>query len=173
MGRLVNDITYVMGKKPRSVIHYIDANGKLTELPFISDTLQGAKVFEMTVKGEEQPKRWQLIYPPTRDELGRFVYICPYNALTNLNIDTFSKLSGKENEDFYWQEQFNTMLNYLEPALAKEWTAGVEYERRRQEGKKLKKKGLPIFTIMIIMGIVLVIVIFAILGFVYFSGGVV
>jgi len=173
MSRLTNDISWMLGKKPRSVIHYIDPNGKLNELPFENDTVQGAKKFELKVQGRDEPKRWELINPPIRDELGRLVYVCPYNALTNLDIDSYGKLFPGDENGNYWQEQFNTLLNYVEPSLAKEWAAGVEWEKRRQEGKKDKKKGFPMFTLIIIFGIVFVIVIFVILAIAYFGGGVI
>lgn len=168
MGRLINDITWLFGKKPRSIIQYIDPNGNLNELPFNSSVVQGAKKFEMTVKGRDEPKKWELINPPIKDELGRMVYICPYNALTNLDIDSYGKLCKENSAAQYWQEQFNTLLNYLEPALAKEWSAGVEWEKRRQEGKKDQKKGLPMATLLLIFGIIFVIIVFVMLGFVYF-----
>jgi len=167
MGRLANDLSWALGKKPRSVIYYLDPNRKLTEIPYNTTTLQGAKNFEMQIKGEDDKKKWRLIHPPIKDELGRNIYICPYNSMTNLDIDSYGKLTHGQESD-YWQEQFNTLLNYLEPALAKEWATGVEWERRRQEGKKDKKKGFPIATMLIIFGIVFVIVIFGLLGAVYF-----
>ena len=161
MGRLLNDVTYIFGKKPREVIHYIDPNGKLTEIPFDSMTKQGSKRFEMDIKGYDSPKKWDLIYPPLNDELGRKVYVCPYNAITNVPI---------ENAENYTEETLNTLLNYIEPALAREFDLGVEWERRRQEGKKKPKKPMPIYTLLLIFGVIFVIVIFAILGLVYFAG---
>jgi len=169
MGRLINDITWALGKEPRSLIAYIDPNGNLTELPFDTMTKQGAKNFELQIKGRDEPKIWYLIHPPIRDELGRLVYVCPYNSMTNLDIDSYGKLIAGENAD-YWQEQFNTLLNYLEPALAKEFALGVELEKRRQEGKKDAKKPMQMATILLIFGIIFIIIVFAMLGVVYFMG---
>lgn len=161
MGRLLNDLTYAFGKKPREVIQYIDPQGNMTEIPFETLTKQGGKRFEMEIKGNDDSKKWDLIYPPIIDELGRKVYVCPYNALTNLPVDNFENFSD---------ETINTLLNYIEPALAREFDLGVEWERRRQEGKKKPKKGLGIYTMIIIGGIVFTLVIFLMLGAVYFMG---
>jgi hypothetical protein len=161
MGRLINDFRWAFGKKPRAVIHYLSPEGKVIELAFEPTTKQGGKYFEIPIKGQDQPKSWELLYAPYKDELGRDVYICPYNAITNINYDQQSE-----------NERTLKLIDAFEPALMREFYAGIEFEQRRAAGKSTKKKGFPIMTILLILGVVVAIVIFAMMVLVYFSGGV-
>lgn len=160
MGRLINDLTWSMSKKPKSIIHYISPTGKLTEIPFQPQFQQGIKIFEMKDRNNDKTNKWILSEPPYTDELNREVYICPYDSLNNIRIDATFK-----------DESYSKKFGYLNQALYNEWCDGVEWERRRQENKPKKKNGLPIVTILLIVGAILFVLVLGGIALIYFGGG--
>lgn len=164
MSRLMNDISFLLAKKPISIVNYIDPNGKIIEINAGDLSSQGAKYFEIPVKGQEKPKRWALKYPPYKDELGRDNYICPYNAITNVNLDWFTE--DKDEKSF-----INALLSEIEPALDREFSLGQEQEKRRQsEGMLGNKNKMPLGLIVALTGGVFVVVFIIMIAMIYFMG---
>ena len=154
MGRLINDIGFAFGKKPRTIIGYIGLDNRLVELPFEEQFEQGTPVFRMRVKGEQRHRKWYLIHPPYIDDLARKVFICPYWA--NTNVD-FRNLSPND------QKQIADMNIYFQMALDNEFHEGVEFEKKRNENKPFKKKPIPIVLILVIGVVVMFVVMFVVL----------
>lgn len=146
MGRLLNDIAFAVGKKPRSVAQYINHEGRMTELPFEEKLEQGTPIFRIRVAGENRHRKWYLINPPYIDDLNRRVYVCPYWSLTSIDYQMIEADGRKV---------INDMNIYFQMALDNEFFEGAEFEKKRQEGKPFKKKPLPVVLI-IVVGIVIV-----------------
>ena len=159
MPRLMNDLNYLLTKKPISIVQYIDPYGKIKEYDVGDLGSSSHKRFEIRVKGQDHPKMWDLLYPPYKDELGRDIYVCPYNATTNINFDHF------ENNDM-----LRLVLQNLDNRFAEEFYLGIEDERRRQLGKGDTKKKFPLAMVLIVTGVVFIIVLIVMVAIIYFMG---